>query len=139
MFLHYLINREFIVSETASRVYRAAATLSVSLFYFIALIIAMHVAGARIPGVALPIVKLLLFVGVMGAAVTMVGMEYFLFDFDRSSANRRVFWFAVMLFPLLGAPLYCFRVYSRSEVVNSSMSHSEANPAPTRFTGQREP
>jgi hypothetical protein len=139
MFLHYLINREFIVSETASRVYRAAATLSVSLFYFIVLIIAMHVAGARIPGVALPIVKLLLFVGVMGAAVTMVGMEYFLFDFDRSSANRRVFWFAVMLLPLLGAPLYCFRVYSRSEVVNSSLSHSEANPAPTRFTGQREP
>lgn len=37
--------------------------------------------------------KLLLFVGVLGAATTMVAMEYFLFSFDNSSDMKKVFWF----------------------------------------------
>ena len=39
----------------------------------------------------------------------MDGMEYFLFSFDNSSDTKKVFWFCVMLFPLLGPALYCFR------------------------------
>jgi hypothetical protein len=57
-----------------------------------------------IPEALLPVVKLLLFVGVLGAATTMVAMEYFLFSFDHSSDMQKVFWLCVILFPLL-APL----------------------------------
>jgi hypothetical protein len=64
-------------------------------------------------------VKLLLFAGVVGAATTMVAMEYFLFGFDRSSALKKAFWFCVMLFPPLGPALYCFAVYSRSSVLEA--------------------
>ena len=50
--------------------------------------------------------KLLLFVGVLGAATTMVAMEYCLSSFDNSSDMKKVFWFCVILFPLLGPALY---------------------------------
>jgi hypothetical protein len=46
-------------------------------------------------------------------------MEYFLFGFDKSSGMKKVFWFGVMLFPPLGPALYCFLVYSRSEVLKA--------------------
>jgi hypothetical protein len=49
---------------------------------------------------------MLLFVGVLGAATTMAAMEYFLFSFDNSSDMKKVFWFCVILFPLLGPALY---------------------------------
>jgi len=58
----------------------------------------------------------------------MVAMEYFLFGFDESSAIKKMFWFCVMLFPPLGAPLYCFIVYSRSAVVSSGGHLAEATP-----------
>ena len=61
-----------------------------------------------IPEALLPVVKLLLLAGVLGSATTMVAMEYFLFSFDDSSARKKVFWFCVILFPLLGPALYCF-------------------------------
>jgi len=32
-------------------------------------------------------------------------MEYFLFGFDKSLAIKKVFWFAVMMFPPLGPAL----------------------------------
>jgi len=53
------------------------------------------------------------------AAITIVGMEFFLFRFDESRFLKQIFWFVAMLVPLLGASLYCFLVYSRSEVVRS--------------------
>ena len=81
----------------------------------------LRIAG-RVPEGALPTVKLLLFAGVIGTAVTMVAMEYFLFGFDRSSSIKKAFWFCVMLLlPLIGATLYCFLVYSRSDMVNPAL------------------
>src|SRR5260370_23975960 len=65
-------------------------------------------------------VKLLLLAGVLGSATTMVEMEYFLFSFDDSSARKKVFWFCVILFPLLGPVLYCFIVYSHSDVLKGN-------------------
>ncbi len=70
-----------------------------------------------IPETLVPILKLPLFACVVGAAITPVAMEYFLFGFDNSSALKKTFWFCVLLFPPLGPPLYCFIVYSRSEMV----------------------
>jgi hypothetical protein len=116
MLRYYFINKQWIVSATARRSYRVAASLSLALFFFL-FFIAVAVQFVTIPEALLPVLKLLLFVGVLGAATTMVGMEYFLFSFDTSSDMKKVFWFCVMLFPLLGAPLYCFIVYSHSDVL----------------------
>jgi predicted tellurium resistance membrane protein TerC len=119
MLRYYYINKEWIVSGTARRTYRIAAGLSLALFF---MLVAVRLVGA-IPE-ALPVVKLLLFAGVLGAATTMIAMEYFLFGFDTSSAMKKVFWFCVMLFPLLGPALYCFIVYSRSDVLKGNRAKS---------------
>ena len=110
---NYYINKEWILSRTARRIYRVAASLSLALFFFI---LAVRFMGG-VPASLVPILKLPLFAGVLGAATTMVAMEYFLFGFDNSSVFKKILWFFVLLFPPLGPALYCFIVYSRSEVL----------------------
>lgn len=117
MLRYYYISRGWIISPTARWIYLLAATLSVALFF---LLFGVRIRGA-IPNAFLPIVKLLLLTGALGAATTLVAMEYFLFGFDDSPALKKVFWFCVMLIPLLGPALYCFLVYSRSHVLNSEL------------------
>lgn len=120
--LHYeFISREWIVSSTARRVYRVSAVLSVVLFF--GWITALSQGG--IYGPLAPIIKFLFFLGVRGARITIVGMEFFLFRFDDSYPLKQIFWFCVMLFPILGAAVYCFAVYSRSAVLRSSSAKSE--------------
>jgi len=114
---NYYINKKWMVSQTARRVYRVAAALSLALFFFM---VAVRFEGG-IPPNLVPIVKVPLFAGVLGAAITTVGMEYFFFGFDNSSAMKKLFWFCVMLLPPLGPSLYCFIVYSRSDVFKSMM------------------
>jgi hypothetical protein len=120
MLRYYFINKQWMLSTAARRSYRVASSLSLALFFFI-FFIAVAVQLVTIPEALLPVLKLLLFVGVLGAATTMVAMEYFLFSFDSSSALKKVFWFCVLLFPPLGPPLYCFIVYSRSDVLKATM------------------
>src|SRR5581483_10512080 len=110
---HYYINRSWIVSATARRVYRLAASLSLILFL---LFVEVTLTGT-IPHSLVPILKLFLPAAVLGTATTLVGMEYFLFGFDNSSAFKKMFWFCMMLLPTLGPALYCFFVYSRSSLV----------------------
>jgi hypothetical protein len=74
----------------------------------------------HIPTSILPMVKLFLLAGVFGTAITLVAMEYFLFGFDTSPSFKKAFWFVAMLFPLIGPPLYCFFVYSRSDVLKTA-------------------
>ena len=119
MLRYYFINKQWMVSTTARRSYRVAASLSLALFPFL-FFIAVAVQVMTIPEALLPVLKLFLFLGVLGAATTMVAMEYFLFSFDNSSDMKKVFWFCVMMFPLLGPALYCFIVYSRSDVLKGS-------------------
>jgi hypothetical protein len=115
MFRYELISKEWIVSPSARRVYRTSAGLSVALFFgWCALL-----TRGGIPLNIAPLVRVLLLLGVLGAGITWVGMEIFLFRFDTSHPLKQVVWFVVMLFPLLGAPLYCFAVYSRSNVVKN--------------------
>ena len=111
------INKEWIVSPTARRVYRASAGLSVALLFGLWAIL---IAGGGIPANVAPVVRLLLLAGVLGAGITIVGMEFFLFRFDNSHPLKQIVWFLVLLFPLLGPALYCFVVYSRSEVLKKS-------------------
>ena len=110
------INKEWIVSLTARRVYRVSAALSITLFFGWWAI--LFVGG--IPSAIAPLVRVFLFAGVLGAAITLVGMEFFLFRFDDSHPLKQVVWFLLMLLPLLGAPLYCLLVYSRSNVLKRS-------------------
>jgi hypothetical protein len=125
MLRHYYINKEWMVSATAVRIYRFAASVSLGLFFAE---VAMRVVGT-IPSALLPVLKPLLLSGVVGAATAMVAMEYFLFSFDKSSAMRKVFWFFVMLFPPLGPALYCFIVYSRSDVLKEYANRVEGSSA----------
>jgi len=55
-------------------------------------------------------------------------MEYFLFRFDDSGALKQVFWFCVMLFAPLGPALYCFLVYSRSDMVKECADRTPGLP-----------
>jgi hypothetical protein len=116
MLRNYYVNKEWILSYAARRIYRVAAGLSLALFFFI--LVVRFIGG--VPDALVPVLKLPLFVCVLGAAITMVAMEYFLFGLDNSSALKKVFWFLVLLFPPLGPALYCFIVYSRSEVLMAS-------------------
>jgi len=95
-------------------VYRLAAYFSLVLFFLLVVLRSVH-----LPITTFPMLRFLLFVGVLGAATTMVAMEYFLFGFDKSSAIKKVFWFCVMMFVPLGPALYCFFVYSRSDVLEN--------------------
>ena len=117
MFRNYYINREWILSSTARRVYRAAASLSFALFFFCA----YALFGGGVPNVNVPLLKLALFAGVLGTATTSVAMEYFWFDFDNSSGVKKVLWFCLLLLPPLGPALYCFLVYSRSDVLKAAL------------------
>jgi hypothetical protein len=51
-------------------------------------------------------------------------MEFFLFRFDDSHPLKQIVCFLVMLFPILGAALYCFIVYSRSDVLKNACAKS---------------
>ena len=110
-----LISKEWIVSPTARLVYRTAAV--VSLLIFIPVIAALLNEPVRH-------FRPLLFVGVLGMAINQVGMEYFLFRFDNSHPLKQVFWFCAMIFAPIGAALFCFVVYSRSEALKTACARN---------------
>jgi len=75
---HYQhFSKEWIVSPTARRVYRAAAVVSLTVY---ASLVALIVYGP------IPALKQFLFVGVLATAINGTGMEFFLFRFDDSPA-----------------------------------------------------
>jgi hypothetical protein len=116
------INKEWIVSATALRVYRAAAYLSIMLFLFWC-----YTIFEGVPLANRPLARFIVFAGVLGAGTVFVGMEYFLFRFDQSHPLKQMAWFCVMLLPLLGPAIYCLVVYSRSTVVKDCLT----SPAPS--------
>jgi hypothetical protein len=113
MLKYEYINKEWIVSPHGESRLPGLAALSVALFFGWWAILFF----GGIPSTIAPVVRLLLLAGVLGAGITFVGMEFFLFRFDDSHPLKQIVWFLVMLFPLLGAALYCFIVYSRSKNV----------------------
>jgi hypothetical protein len=115
MLWYEYINKEWIVSPTARRVYRVAATASLGLPVF--LVVVQIYGQSLFPR---PVLRLIFLVGVLGTALTIVGMEYFLFRFDNSHPLKQVLWFCVMAFIPLGPALYCFFAYSRSDMLKRS-------------------
>jgi hypothetical protein len=127
MLTYEYISKEWIVSPTARRIYRASALLSIaSLFgWWIVLF------EGGVPPVLPPIAKLLLFAGALGTGITLIGMECFLFRFDDQHPLKQVVWFCLMLLPILGPALYCLVVYSRSDVVRATCTN-HAGSAPVQ-------
>jgi hypothetical protein len=119
MLSYEYINKEWIVSRAARRVYRLAAILSLVLF----LVMAAQLVG-EVPSVLEPVLKPLLLAGILGAGITVVGMEFFLFRFDDSHPLKQIFWFCAMLFVPLGPALYCIIVYSHSKALKDSCADS---------------
>jgi hypothetical protein len=116
------INKEWIISATALRVYRTAAYLSIMLFLFWC-----YTLFEGVPLAYRPFARLLVFAGVLGAGTVLVGMEYFLFRFDQSHPLKQVAWFCVLLLPLLGPAIYCLAVYARSKIVKESVASLAPN------------
>jgi hypothetical protein len=117
MLKYEYINKEWIVSRTARSVYRAAAALSLLLIP----VLWIAIEGSMLGPLRL-MLRPLLFIAVLGMAITVVGMEYFLFRFDTSHPLKQVLWFCAMVFAPIGPALYCFLVYSRSDVVKSCVA-----------------
>ena len=115
MLRYELVSPKLIVSRTAYRVYRFSACLSILLI----LGVSVALSERNIPDIVAVLVKPLLFLFAVSAAITFAGMEVFLFRFDQSRPLKQAFWFLAMLVPLLGPALYCFIVYSRSDVFNA--------------------
>ena len=118
MLRNYYINREWLLSSTARKIYRTA---SVGTLLLSAIIISVGVLG-YVPESLRPFLKAFVLLGLLATALTAVAMEYFLFNFDTSSGAAKTFWFFGMLLLLLGPPLYCFLVYSRAEVFKKAAS-----------------
>ena len=112
MLRYDLITPNVIISPAAYRVYRVSACVSILLFIWLCVTLYDGSAPLIIASLRSPF----LFISALAAANTLVGMEFFLFRFDTSHPLKQVFWFCVLLLPLLGAPAYCFLVYSRSDV-----------------------
>lgn len=124
MLRYELISPKLIVSRTAYRFYRVSACLAILLL--VALCIVM--SERSLPDIFAPVAQFLLLVFAIAAASTIAGMEVFLFRYDNSQALKQVFWFCVMLVPLLGAATYCFVVYSRSHLFKRSAERERSHP-----------
>jgi hypothetical protein len=111
------LKKEWIVSLTARRVYRAAAIVSLTLY---PLLLGLIYNGR------FPILKQLLFIAVLATAINGVGMEFYLFRFDESEAWKQVLWFCALIFIPIGPALYCLLVYSRSQAVRTACSSADA-------------
>jgi len=116
---HYeFIPKGLLVSPTARRVYRVTAALSLAIY--------LSLPDIWIKG-SIPGLNQLLFLAVVGMAITLVGMEVFLFRFDDSAAWKQILRFCLMLFVPLGPALYCYLVYSESTAVKGRICR---NPEP---------
>jgi hypothetical protein len=111
---HYYINRSWLISPTARRVYRIAAGCSL-LVVLVPIIYALEGEALFRNALTLDLVRLALLLGVFGTATTLVAMEYYYFTLDDCGAWTKTFWFLVVSFAPIGTALYCFRVYSRSK------------------------
>jgi hypothetical protein len=114
MLKYEYINKEWIISSVARRVYRTAAVTSLALY---PILVALMLR--EIPGILVPALRPLLLASIIGAGITLVGMEFFLFRFDDSHALKQILWFGAMFFIPLGPALYCLLVYSRSKAFAS--------------------
>jgi hypothetical protein len=115
--LYLPINRSWLFSLTARRVYLVSALLAIALT---AILIGVHtaMAAARMSALtplAAALVRGLLYPEILGTALLWAAMWYFWLGFDRSHYLKRAIWFCCLFFLApVGPVLYYFAVYRRS-------------------------
>lgn len=117
--LYLPISKEWIISDTARRVYFVCAVAAFSLFGgILASTMAMQASGiTSLEGspIAALTVRVVLWPGILGTAVLSIAMWYFWFTFDKSSWLKKACWFVPLYFLLrIGPSLYYFLVYRRN-------------------------
>jgi hypothetical protein len=124
--LHLPISKSWITSRLAQRIYLICALANLSLLgSIIAILSALMAAGltpwSKTPSETVLAIKVLLWPGIMGAAVIWVAMWYFWFTFDTSGWIKKAMWccFFLLLAPFAHS-LYYFFVYRRSSLVKES-------------------
>jgi hypothetical protein len=130
---HYYINKEWMLSATARRIYRAAAILSLTLIPSMTWLLILQVESGTSSPWFLAVRRLVL-AGILGTATTSIAMEYFIFGFDDSSTWKKTLWFFITLVPAFGAPLYCLIVYSRSNVLKRYQAKRKEELAKQKLT-----
>ena len=120
--LYLPISRNWIVSRSAQRVYFIAAILNLALLAtWIGVLAATNGYFVLPPSTEL-LVNVLFLPEILGTAVLVVGMGYFLCGFDRNSEAKRALWFLLLYFLIfLVLPFYYFLVY-RSQVSTKTES-----------------
>ena len=108
MCLRFYINKEWIVSTTARRVYLLSTILNIFLF------ILVYSIPAEMSETLSSVVGLVVFICALGAATTYVSMFFHFVLFKDSSMPKALLCaLAIMFFPI-GPPFYFFLVYWRS-------------------------
>jgi hypothetical protein len=112
MCLRFFINKEWIVSTTARRIYLISTILNVALIFLeYWLILSSHAVMSDGLSVAL---GSLLYLCVFGAATTFVAMLFHFVLFNRYSLPKSILCALAMYLYPIGPPLYFFLVYWRS-------------------------
>ena len=114
--LYLPINRSWLFSLTAQRIYFVSALLALALTAtLMGVHMAMRVAGTRtLTRDAASVIRVLLYPEVLGMAILWAAMWYFWFGFDRSHYFKRTIWFFLLFFVApFGPLLYYFVVYRR--------------------------
>ena len=123
--LYLPINKSWIVSATAQRIYLVCALAAIAMFgTLVASRAALNASGATslaVSSISLLAVKLLLWPGILGTGILTVAMWYFWFTFDDSHWLRKSFWFLPLYCLIaLGPAFYYFCVYRRSRAIDQA-------------------
>lgn len=135
--LYLPINRNWVLSRTAQRIYLGCSVLTLGL---LATLMGVHLALSAAHAAALntdarSVVRFLLFPEILAAAVLWVAMWYFWFGFDRSHYVKRALSFVLLFFfGPLGTLFYYFVTYRRRVA-----SVGLADAAPREPVGFRSP
>ncbi len=112
--LYLPINRSWLFSPLAQRIYFASALLTLAFIAtFLGVRMAMVAAGTNaLVAPASAVARTLLYPEIAGVAVLWIGMWYFWFSFDSSHYLKKAIWFVLLgVLAPFGTILYYFFVY----------------------------
>lgn len=106
------ITASWIVSRKAQHVYFISSLLDLFLSSFLIAALSADHALSRIPPSVDSVLRMLIFLSVIGTATLWVGMWYFWFRFGRERTIGSAIWFVLLLLGIpLGPLLYYWFVY----------------------------
>jgi hypothetical protein len=113
------IPRAWIVSPNARRLYTLAALFSIAFEAFVVAMITVGRGAAHSLSTSPFFIALLrgvVFVGALAAALTWVSMLYFWFEFDNSHFMKKFGWFLALILAAPTSAFYCLTTYRNSKV-----------------------